>query len=365
MSPAWLATTLLLAGGSGDAAVTLSVRLVKTTAGRCTAPPRLELPAGWRVIDQEWHNGENDWEVYWEIETTATPPAFGQVVAVAPGLAIQRVIVGRTDVTFSAEGDRTTFPLVDDRARGRMMLVNYRSPRGGLPVELIHNWPMRRSWQYLADPYPAGQVVAVKNWLLGAQEVLRRMGPYGERDEKPWRGAVVLMDHEIAATRAHGDWPAHVHLMHYQFEPNAAGGRDWVSRLVPHFYLTDDGRIDRNNYGVLAGRGQSGILREGDVCHFEDTTGQPILDLTIREGGLDLVKPDGDLWRLRPDPELGATRAVLGYHGDQLLFRVGATDDPARGVFRYTLDLLDQTPPAVFEDGYRYDPFTAKVLGPL
>jgi len=337
--------------------VMLSVKMVKSRAGRCSAPPRMEFPDGaWRVVDKPYHSGDNDWETYFEIETAAARPPESEVVMAAPGVKASRVIVGKTDVAFKQQGERIRFRLVDDRSRGQEMRVVYQSPRGGYPIHFLHNWKMRRAGKFAEIPYPEAQIAAVPNYLLAAQEVLRLMG-MGPEDSKKFGGEIVLMGSEVAATRGHLDFPAHVHIMHYQFDAR----KQWISRLVPHLYMDEQARIVRSSYAVLAGRGKSGELGQGDVCRFEDAGGRHILDLVISDKGLVLRRPDGEEYSLRPDPKRGAAHAVYGFRGEEPVCRVEARDDPAKGVFRYRLDSFKGGKAAArFTDGHRYDPFTAR-----
>jgi hypothetical protein len=360
----YVALALLLCSAVGMSAepVMLSVKVVKTRPARCSAQPRLEYPSAadtWRVVPKPYHSGDNDWEVYFEIETDTTGAKLdSEVVVIAPGVKAARVIVGKTDVSFRQDGERIRFRLVDDRSRGQEMRVLYRSPRGGYPIHFLHNWKMRRAGKYAEVPYPEAQIAAIPNYLLAAQELLRMMGDMGP-GEKKFQGDIVLMGSEIAATRGHLDYPAHVHIMHYQFDEE----KEWVSRLVPHLYMDDRGRIAKSSYAVLAGRGQSGELGPGDVCHFQDAAGTPILDLIIAAEGLRLRRPDGETYSLRPDPRKGAAHAVYGFRGDEPVCRVEARDDPEKGVFCYRLDTLKNGKvTGTFTDSYRYDPFTAKVL---
>lgn len=353
----------------GVSATMYSVKLVKSEAQRCSASPKLDFVRdgdGWRVVAKPWHNGENDWEVFFELETDAVKPILPEVQITAPGVKVARAITGKTDVPFVQQGNETTFRLAPDQSVGQMMRVGYTSPRGGPPISIDHNWEMRRNGEYLNVPWPAKQVAAVPNYLLAAQEVFRVMGDMGPGQPKKFAGEIVLMSAEVAASRGHTDFPQHVHIMHYQFETNAVGERVFVSRLVPHFYMDDDGRIVRNNFAVIAGHGKSALLGLNDVCRFEDTYGHHIFDLVITTVGLELRRPDGDIYSLRPDPERGAAHAVWGYHGDQPICRAEAHDDPAHSVFSYELDTIkDGRIVGTFRDGYCYDPFTAKVLGKL
>ncbi len=349
-----------------EAATMVSVKLVKAEAGRCSAPPQLEFVTekdSWRVVDKPHHNGENDWEVFFEIETEASELPLAEVCIVAPGVKTARVIVGKTDVPFEQKGDRTRFRLVDDRSEGRMLEVMYRDPRGGYPIYFRHNWKMRRARQYTWEPYPEKQLAAIKNYLLAAHQVFREMGDMGPGPKKSFRGDLCLMDTEVAASRGHQDYPPHVHIMFYQFEKNAEGETEWVGRLVPHFYMDSEGRIVRNVHIVLAGPGKSGVYGMGEVCRFEDTLGNHVLDLIVEKKGLVLRRPDGQKYSLRPDPAVGAAEAVLGYRGEEAICRAAARDDPARGVLTFRIETIeDGKVGEVFEDGYRYDPFTGKVI---
>ena len=347
--------------------IMISVKLVKQEVGRSTAPPRLEFLAersAWQVVDQPYHHGENDWEVFFEIETDASSPPLEEMAFVVPGVQAARVIVGKTDVPFTQVGDRIRFRLVDDRARGQHMETKYESPRGGYPIFFRHNWKMRRAGKYAEDPYPATQIEAIKNYLLAAQEVLRAMGGMGPEPPKDFQGEIVLMDTEVATTRGHLDYPPHVHIMFYEFAERAGGEPEWVRRLVPHFYMDSEGHINRNSYAVVVGPEASAALGPGDVVRFEDSIGNEVLQLTIAAEGLVLREAGGVSYSLRPDPEQGAAHAVWGYRGEEVICRAAVRDDPADGILRLQLDLFEKgRRVATVHDGYRYDPFTASYLG--
>jgi hypothetical protein len=344
-----------------------SVKLVKAEARRCNTPPRLDFVCsdGWRVSSKLWHNGENDWEVFFELESDKETPTLPEIRITAPGVKVTRVITGKTDAPFTQTGDQTTFRLAPDQSVGQMMRVGYTSPRGGPQIFIEHNWQMRRNGDYLNVPWPAKQIAAMPNYLLAAQEVLRTMGNMVTDGRKSFEGDIVIMGAEVAASRGHCDFPPHIHIMHYQFETDTAGQNIFVSRLVPHFYMDDEGKIVRNNFAVLAGRGQSCVLGLDEVCRFEDTYGRHVLDLVITKDGLDLRRPDGEVYSLRADPKLGSSHAVWGYRADDPICRVEAHDDPANGMFTYQLDTLkDGKIAETLNTGYSYDPFTANMLSP-
>jgi hypothetical protein len=218
--------------------IMISLKIVKAEASRSSAPPQIEFLTDsdvWRLVTKPHHSGENDFELYFEVETDGPSVPPSEVVIVAPGIQATRVIVGKTDVAFWQESNHIRFRLVDDRSRGQEMRVVYQSPRGGYPIHFLHNWEMRRAGKYTDGLYPDKQIRAIPNYLLAAQELLRVMGDMGPRSPKNFLGDIVLMGTEISATRGHLDYPAHVHIMHYEFDQGPE--KNWLSRLVPHFYM--------------------------------------------------------------------------------------------------------------------------------
>lgn len=368
----WVVLAILLAVAPGAQTlaaepIIISVKLVKKEPGPSTALPRLEFLAeqsAWRVMEQPYHSGENDWEIFFEIKTDVADVPLEDLAFVAPGVRAARVIVGKTDVPFTQAGDRIRFRLVDDRARGQHMETKYESLRGGYPIFFRHNWEMRRAGKYAEDPYPEVELRAIKNYLLAAQEVLRAMEGMGPEPPKRFEGEIVLMDTEVAATRGHLDYPPHVHIMFYEFAGDGGGELAWVRRLVPHFYMDRDGRINRNSYAVVVGPGASSELGLGDVMRFEDSLGNHVLDLIITAGGLVMQDSGGASYSLRPDPEKGAAHAVWGYRDEEIICRAAVNDDAANGVLRLQLDLFENGRKIeTVRDGYRYDPFTSNYLG--
>lgn len=343
-----------------------SVKLVKSAPGLCTTPPRIEFLSdgeGWHVTRKLDHNHENDREIVFEIEHDAARPRLPELAFHADCAPPARIIVGKTDVAFKHEGQRTRFQLVDDSRGGQLMEIVWKNPRGGWPIYFRHNWPMRRAGNYAQGVYPAKALDAVHNYLLAAHEVFRRMGDMDPVSNRKFKGDLVLMGTEVGATRGHLDYPPHVHLMHYEYGTNRAGKRDFISRLVPHFYLDEEGRFVRNSFAVLAGRGKSAELGLNEVCRFEDAEGTPILEFVVVTDGLEMRRPDGQVYSLRPDREKGAATAVWGYRKDEPICRVCARDDPERGVFEFEVETFENGKRSDgFRDGYRYDPFTGKML---
>lgn len=346
--------------------VMLSVKVIKEKEQFCTSPTRIEFSSDeWYFNPRLDHNGnfygENIREVYFNIQSDATDFSPAKLKIFIPGVNAARVIVGYTDVPFEQVGDAVQFELIDDRSRGQLMQLMYQSPWGGYPVAFIHNWKIRKAGEYASEDFPAAEFASVHNYLLAAQEVLRQMGNMGPGLSKPFKGEIVLMGSEAAATRGHMDYPPHVHIMHYEFGNGINSEKEWKSRLVPHFYMDKLGNINRNKYEVIVGKGErTKEFGPGEAVQFEDSVGRRIMDLIIDKGGIVFRHPDGQEYSIRPDPRAGAQYAVYGYHNNETTCRARVKDYPDIGVFRIRLEKLNKGKIVkVLNDGYIYDPFTA------
>ncbi|HEY6900713.1 MAG TPA: hypothetical protein VI233_08730 [Puia sp.] len=343
-----------------EGGIMISVKVIKSKAAMCSAAPGVEVSGSeWsfrpEVNDHGDFYGENLREVYFNLESSRFSP--GVIRIRIPGAVAARVIVGYTDVLFVQDGDVVQFHLVEDLSRGQLMQMMYQSPWGGQPIAFIHNWGIRKAREYALQDFPEVEFAAVHNYLLAAQEVLRQAEPKG------FKGDIVLMGSEVAATRGHMDYPAHIHIMHYEFR----GEKEWVSRLVPHFYMDKQGNITRNKYEVVVGKGdRSKEYGPGEQVRFVDSSGTFVMDLTIGGGGIVFGLAGGRRYSIRPDPQAGAASAVLGYLGDQVICKASVRDYPDIGVFRIQLQQLDKGKVVkTLNDGYLYDPFVPHKLRDL
>ncbi len=346
---------------ASSAETIISVKIVKQTAGRCTAPAELSLIAhgtGWEVMTGEAFHGENDWEIYWNIKHSQAQPQLPRAAARAPGVKVTRVIVGRTDVEHETQGDTVVFDLVNDRSRGQLIQTVLPDPEGGLPIDLHHNWEMRRAGKYATGEWPAAKIAAHNNYLFAAREALKIMGGFGPRpQDNPFDGVIVLEGCETAFTRGHADFPLHFHIMLYP--PGYQGAQ------VPHFYLDDEGEVASNSF-VAIGVPHSGYeYRAGEWCSLKDLHGKVGLELMITpEGGLLLRKGPGQPeYLLAADPELGAPRAVCVSRDGQTLVRAAATDDAAKGHMAIKLEYFEGGKIIrTATDSFDYDPFTGSMI---
>ncbi|MBX2921661.1 MAG: hypothetical protein KF746_05640 [Chitinophagaceae bacterium] len=353
---------------TGEDAFMLSVKVIKEGTQFCNPKPLITFSSDYWYFDAATDNhgdfyGENQKEVYFNIRSKGADFQPATVKVHMPGAKAMRVLVGYTDVPFEQKNDMVIFHLVDDRSRGQLMQLSYQSPWGGYPIAFIHNWDIRKAREYALEDFPKIKFAAVHNYLLAAQEVLRQMGNMGPGSPRPFRGDIVLMGSEAAATRGHMDYPPHVHIMHYEFDKEINGEKEWKSRLVPHFYMDSSGNINENKYEVIVGKGErSKIFGVNETVKFSDSDDKPILDLTVGQKGMLLLRlHDGRKYSLQPDPEKGAASAVYGYLNNKKICRAEVKDYPDMGIFRIRLDMLDNDKIIkTLHDGYLYDPFVAR-----
>ncbi|OHE82976.1 MAG: hypothetical protein A2107_11675 [Verrucomicrobia bacterium GWF2_62_7] len=357
----------------GAEPVYLTVKAVKSEPTRCVALSTLNVLSHadrWHERKGDTWDGENDWEVFFTLtaDKTNSPPRLAMT---CPGVKVSRVIVGRTDVKFTASGDRVEFDAVADRSNGMLINNSLPDPIGsGLPVGLYHNWRMRANpdaqgrvrgcGPYNGRPYPDLEARAVSNYLLAAREALRHMGGMGPRDTRLFDGNIVLLSFEVACGRAHNDFPPHVHIMLYV--PGYTPGSQ-----VTHFYMDERGRIVSNSFtelGVKDSR-RAGNYGPGDVCRMFDLKGNLGLECVITpEGGILLRKKLGaDEYLLIGDEQAGAAEKVCVIQRGRKLATCSSSDDAERGVITATVELTEECKPArTITQTLRYDPFTGRVL---
>lgn len=380
MKATWIFATIGLVSGllacdavetqAADApTTTITFKVVKASAGMAKEEPTVSLLSAadsWKVRQEVSWSGENPREIFFTV-TSADPKAeLPQVAVKAPGIEPVRVIVGKTDVSFSHVGGTITFTLVRDTRNA--MLLNQVLPDfdGGLPIHVYHNWIIRQDGQFRGKPCPEVEVRAVLNYLVAAREALKLMGGHGPKDDKSYDGDVTLMSFEVACARAHKDYPPHVHIM--LWVPGYAGGE------IPHFYMDDQGRIFRNQFDILGDEAgkfperaaliaekkkRGGEYGPGKPCQLLDLGNRLALQLMITpEGGLLLTGAKGEPYLLIGDLA-GAGDAVLVRQEDATLLRVRVNDDAEIGQTDITVEhLRDGNATRVLRQSFYYDPFT-------
>lgn len=358
---------------AGNEKIIISIKIIKSKPGSSTGKPHIEFPPSNRIWSSDIRSdkygtqqnkygeldGENIWEIYFNIQSENSRFTKQRLQVVVPGIEVARVIVGHTDVPFEQKGDAVEFEIIDDRSMGQYMESEaYKSPLGGYPIGFIHNWDIRRAGKYALEGFPYKRFAAVPNYLLAAQEVLRQMGNMGPGNTKAFNGEISLLGSEVASSRGHMDYPPHVHIMLYEFDKD----KKWKSRLAPHFYMDDEGYIIHNHYSRIVGihGTASGEYGVGDLVQFVDDEGNSALGLTIEEKGvLALRSYDGREYRLVPDPVKGPSEAVFGYFHNKLVCKARVRDFPDLGIFRIQLEVFtDGKKTRDVNDGYLYDPFT-------
>ena len=343
----------------------LTLKAVKPSASRCSAPPSIQILSNsdqWRERRGATWNGENDWEVFFTLAAESKNAPLPRLAMTCPGVNVARVIVGHTDVKFTANGDRVEFDAVADRSAGTLIHNSLPDPAGdGLPIGLYHNWRIRADGPFAGKPYPESETRAVLNYLLAAREALRLMGGMGPKDKRAFDGYISLLSFEVACGRGHNDSPPHVHIMIYV--PGYTPGSQ-----VPHFYMDARGRIVRNSFTELGVKDskRAGDYKAGGVCQMFDLKGNLGLECIItQEGGLILRKKAGaNEYLLIGDEQAGPAQKVWVALNGKNLVACTSADDAAKGVMTAVVESYkDGVRASSITQTMRYDPFNGRVLG--
>jgi hypothetical protein len=329
-----------------------SIKVIKTRPQMALESPALRIlddQENWEVLaeNDQWQ-GENLWEIYFNIATTQEKPEMPNIEITAGGVKASRVIVGNGDVPYEYENGKITFNLRDDKSVGQLIETYWRDPRGGLPIYLRHNWEMRKVGPW--DPWPADAIRAVDNFLFAAREALRLMEEKSPGKDR-FDGRIVLMGFETSSSRGHKDNPAHVHIMLYVpgYNPGSC---------VPHLYVNDEGRIYSNSYVKIGVAGSSGEFKPDEICSMDDLNGNVGLEVMVtRDGGLMLrSNPGAESYYLKPHED-GGHISVSVYREDQHICHVSTVDNVSDGKMRATMKYAEET----HVEEILYDPFTGRL----
>jgi hypothetical protein len=353
-------------------AIHVGVKVVKTKPGFCTKSPMLRLlqdEKNWHLENSPYHRGENEWEVFFELDSEADPHPLSDVEIKIPGCRAARVLVATNDVTFTQTGDTIRFRMgpkhdtsvIAHWREAQSILSSYSNPRGGsVVIGNYHNWKIRASGVYARYPWPAVQDKAQKNWGFAFSEAVRLLEEGVRKQnggELPYRGKWLILEFEVAAPRKHLDFPPHWNPIYFESPEPYQTYPFWTRNLTGHLYLDEQGR-----HTMQVGAGAHCLPEQPWVV--TDSQGKTVLIITVRmDGGLDLTSSVGETLSLRPDKEKGAATHVWCYQGELPLFRAAAIDDPVQGKMRFRLEHYRQGQVVeTWQDSYNYDPFTGNRL---
>lgn len=349
----------------------ISVRLIKDKPSYCIEKPVLTFMSNgkdFKISDKAWYNGETDYEIFFELETSVQPVQAAQLRILAKGVKINRAIIGRTDVNFFQTGGQIDFKLVADTTNGRHVQTSWSDPRGGPHIWFFHNWEARRNGEYLNIRYPKKALAASFNFVLACHEMLRLMGDMSGMNQK-FYGELILLTCESSAPRAHLDFPPHWHLEHWENDYNNEYGIDWRKKqyIIPHYYLDSIGNITHDKLSITQNykpvKPPQNDYLKGDTCTWKDAEGNLIFKQVIKKSGLYFIKPDGEEWSLRPNEETGANTAVWIYKGESTIAKAVAIDYGDKGETMLQIDYYTNGKKAdSWSDSFKYDRFTGNKL---
>lgn len=346
----------------------LSVRLIKAKATRSTETPVLLFSnsTAYSVVEKDWYNGENDFEIFFEIETKDNNIPLEIITISAKGVEIIRAIVGRTDVSFEKIGDNYKLTLVNDLANGRHVQTAYQNPNGGPFMWIYHNWEIRKNGNYLETTYPEKAITASLNYQLACQEMLRLMGDMNGINQK-FKGELILLNCESSAPRGHLDFPVHWHLQHWEHDFNKEFGVEWRKKqyIIPHYYVNEFGKITSNKQTTF----KNGKVIENEKHEYlqdqqfewKDSENNLIFKQEIKNGSLNFIKPNSEIWNLEPDENGGDIGIWIKKNGVKIA-KASSEDNGQKGITEFKIDYYKKGKIIKsWSDTIKYDPYGGKL----
>lgn len=251
-------------------------KVVKSPLGE-TAPPKLILPDGWTLCEDEALTGLNVREYYFTIEadTENLPKNFPNptVQILWPNVKIAE-IRGAQNVHKITDG----MEFQVSSTRTPTGFTSILPQMGSVSMGIFHNVPGMQAGRYRDLPYPANQIQAHLNYLFGSREMMAEMGFTAERKVE---GIINLYGFETNYPNGHVDYPPHFHIM--------LMWDSWRENHVSHFILDETGKILVNNHQVMGEKapqtGKSGKYLPGESMNYTDKTGKICFTVRMLENG--------------------------------------------------------------------------------
>ena len=312
-----------------------------------------ETDAEWRVLDGEKYTGIDGRRFYFTVEAKGTNLPAPKVEVVWEGVKILRVIGAKGEVEETASGRRFTIS-PRNVPTDAFTEVSF----GAVKLGVFHNWEIRRAGPYREGAYPANEIKAQLNYMLGALEVCRAYG-WTESETPDFVDHINLYGFETHFPHGHRDFPAHFHIM--------LAWDGWKAANVGHYLLDDSGKILRNNFWILH-KDVEIVDQPGVVTKYVDKTNRVVFETTILSDGSGLIfkKLGFEREYLIHAGKNGAVESVevCARNADsndewELVCEVRANDDAEKGVFSSRAQYVDGSIQRV---EFKYDPDTGARL---
>jgi len=339
-------------------AVLIRARLANADSPEATTIPEVvfsanDTAANWRIVEGDAWTGVDRHRFYFTIESDQANAAAPQVEIIWPDVEIAKVY-GHSD-GFKKTEQGVTFKMSASRAP---MGVFTEIPFGAVRLGVFHNWDVRVAGPYRSIAYPESEIKAQLNYMIGSLEVCRAYG-WTETTEPDFVDHINIYGFETCFPNGHQDFPPHFHIM--------LAWDGWKAANVAHYILDDQGMILKNNFWILH-KNEDIFYKRGDVCPFEDKTGNVIFENQILPDGSGLVfrRIGADKEYLIHGGKNGATesvdiafRKVSDNENSEWVFLCNcrANDDAINGVFNAVSEYADGTRQEI---SFKYDPDTGQ-----
>jgi hypothetical protein len=342
-----VATTITAAVPEATAAATVAyagIRIAKHAPTTATTPD-IELPDGYTLVRGSDKSFASPWQYYAYIQG---PPAASVEVTVRwAGEDVDAIMSKGVRVPFRPVPEepgavRVTLPVTDTIVDpANLRIRSALSDSAALFYQVEHNHPGRAAGVWAVGAWPAGEVAAVINYLIGANRVLHDSGLLAAAQN---RGHTFYLTGFETYTTLHPDDPPHWHLGYYP------GPKDAPGSYMPHLLLDGTGRITANGMDV-DGAGRT-TYHTGEPAQIKDKEGLVVVTLTIRaDGGLDIAPPTGPVYSLAPSSGGTAIDGIDVRKAGAPWLAIRTKDDHLAGALTVCTDRGDTTV-------YRYDRHT-------
>lgn len=300
------------------------VRIAKPKPTTATTPT-ITLPDGYSLVVDENKRFASPWQFYGYIQG---PASEGIPVTISwPGERIDAIVSKGVRVPFATdrrdESQATiTLPVTESAVDpANLRIRSAMSDSAALFYQLEHNHPGRAAGVWAAGKWPANEIRAVVNLLIGADRVLRDSGLLAAASR---RGHTYYLTGFETYTTLHPDNPPHWHLGYFP------GPKDSPGAYMPHLWLDDSGRIIKNAMDV-DGAGRT-TYPPGEPAAIKDKKGVVVVTLTVRtDGGLDITPPSGPAYSLTPPPDQTAADGIRITKAEKPWLAISAADDTLAG----------------------------------
>ena len=262
-------------------------------------------------------------------------------------LDIEAILVEKDYIQFEKNGNHISFKFDISGFTGSTttLSIHTRIEEPGLKIRLEHNHIGRKAGMYRNINYPGTQIIAAHHYIMGMREIIRMLNlpSYLANNNL---GYMYILGFETN-NEIHTDYPPHWHLI-YRWET-------FVGSQAPHLYLGENGETLYNKCYIDGIEGVCRTFKNGEWCKFVDYLGTDVCALCVKDDGVFVTKPYGDVYHMSNFEE----NKVVIKKNDVKIGEIEVADDVKKGIYEIKWTKLSgiETPESYIQK-IIYDPLT-------